>query len=170
MPLVLGVLRAYPRRQLTRSLENFGNQLCAFGLFGLNYNHGVLDLGNTGLEARDDAMPGMRASYANSLQGHDALPITRLSDIEWWVIVLSMMSIAVFTPLIWRCRSPRLDGLFMVILAVLVANAFVAGVLSGVVHRYQCRVIWLIPLAAGVVVLQWLQQRAAAKDQIAGKE
>jgi hypothetical protein len=87
-----------------------------------------------------------------------------LSNIEWWVIVFSMVVIVVLIPLIWRRRSPRLAGLCIVIVAVLIANAFVTGVLAGVVHRYQCRVIWLIPLLAGIVLLQWLQQRAVGKE------
>jgi hypothetical protein len=40
---------------------------------------------------------------------------------------------------------------------MVVANAFVSGVLSGLNHRYQCRVIWLIPLLAGIFLLDWLE-------------
>ncbi|MGA3160503.1 MAG: hypothetical protein ABSC77_04735 [Terracidiphilus sp.] len=165
MPLVLGALRAYPRQQLTRAVENFGSQLREFGLYGFNYNHDMLYLGQSGLNAKDDAMHGMRARYANTLQGHDALPLILLSNIEWWVIVCSIVVIVLLIPLIWRRRSPRLAGLSFVIVVVVIANAFVAGVLSGAVHRYQCRVIWLIPLLAGIVLLQLLQQRAPGKEQ-----
>jgi len=50
-------------------------------------------------------------------------------------------------------------GLTAVIVFVVVANAAVTGVLSNVEDRYQARVIWLVPLLAGVFVLTWLDQR-----------
>ncbi len=52
--------------------------------------------------------------------------------------------------------SPRVIGLTAVIVFVVVANAAVTGVLSNVEDRYQARVIWLVPLLAGVFVLTWL--------------
>jgi len=41
----------------------------------------------------------------------------------------------------------------------LIANAAVTGVLSNISDRYQSRVIWLVPLLAGVMVLEWLDRR-----------
>jgi len=35
--------------------------------------------------------------------------------------------------------------------------------LSVVDDRYQCRVIWLVPLLAGIFFLDWLQQRGKAR-------
>jgi hypothetical protein len=51
-----------------------------------------------------------------------------------------------------------LAGLSLAVVAMVVANAFVTGVLSGFNHRYRCRVIWLIPLLAGILLLDWLEQ------------
>jgi hypothetical protein len=51
----------------------------------------------------------------------------------------------------------------LVVLATVIANAVVTGVLSVVDDRYQCRVIWLLPLLAGIFFLDWLQQREIAK-------
>jgi hypothetical protein len=50
-----------------------------------------------------------------------------------------------------------------------VANALVTGVLSTVEDRYECRVIWLVPFLAGICVLDWLNQRNAAKQANAEK-
>jgi hypothetical protein len=52
---------------------------------------------------------------------------------------------------------------------MVVLNAFLTGVLSIVDERYQCRVIWLIPLLAGVFVLDWLEHRDAKKVAAAQK-
>jgi hypothetical protein len=42
-----------------------------------------------------------------------------------------------------------------VIVSTVVANAFVTGILSMVENRFQSRVIWLLPLLAGILVLDW---------------
>jgi hypothetical protein len=41
-----------------------------------------------------------------------------------------------------------------------IMNAFVTGVLSGVEPRYQSRVIWLLPLLAGLLILDWRGRRS----------
>jgi hypothetical protein len=55
-----------------------------------------------------------------------------------------------------RHRSGRVTGLTTIIVMAVVANAAVTGILSNVEDRYQARVIWLVPLLAGVLVLEWL--------------
>ena len=59
----------------------------------------------------------------------------------------------------WRHRKPRVVGLTAVIVFMVIVNAFVTGVLSTVEDRYQSRVIWLVPLLAGLFVLEWLDHR-----------
>ena len=55
-----------------------------------------------------------------------------------------------------RGWSRRLVGFTAVVFAVVITNAIVTGALSAVVHRYQARVVWLVPLLAGVLLLSWL--------------
>jgi hypothetical protein len=71
----------------------------------------------------------------------------------------------VLIPLLWRRHSPRLIGLGLIVFPVIVANALVTGVLSVVDDRYGCRVIWLIPLLAGVFLVDWLTQREMARGR-----
>jgi len=111
----------------------------------------------------DETMPRARASYLVSRQARDALPLDLFSDIQWWTIVASLAAMAVLIPFLWRRHSPRLAGLSLVIVATVVANAVVTGALSVVDDRYQCRVIWLVPLLAGIFFLDWLQQRGKAR-------
>ena len=59
--------------------------------------------------------------------------------------------------------APALLGLALVILSMVVLNALLTGTLSIVDERYQCRVIWLIPLLAGVFTVDWLEQRPTRK-------
>ena len=156
MPLVLATVRAYPLQQFSRSAANFRDQFMAFGLYGFDANGWML-------QQIDEIMPRARASYLGSRQEHDALPLDLFTEIQWWTIVASLAAIAVLIPILWRRHSPRLAGLTLVVAATVVANAGVTGVLSVVDDRYQCRVIWLVPLLAAIFFLDWLEQRKAAR-------
>jgi hypothetical protein len=50
-------------------------------------------------------------------------------------------------------------GLVTVLVAAVIANAFLTAVFSEVDSRYQSRVIWLIPLLAGLIMLDLLDRR-----------
>jgi hypothetical protein len=156
IPLVLATLRAYPREQFIRSVANFREQLLAFGLYGFDPSPWML-------AQFDSVLPGARASYLKSRQAHDALPLDLLTEIQWWTVIASLGLIAVAIPFLWRRHSPRLAGLSLVIVSMVVANAFVTGVLSVADDRYECRVIWLIPFLAGLFLLDWIGQRRTAK-------
>jgi len=57
----------------------------------------------------------------------------------------------------------RLVSLAVLIVFVVIANAAVTGILSNVDDRYQGRVIWLLPLLAGLLLLTWVDQRRKAR-------
>lgn len=155
MPMVLATIRAYPLQQFSRSAANFWNQLLSFGVYGFNPNDWML-------AQFDQVFPSEKSRYLRSRQSHDALPLELFTEIDWWTIVASLAAIAILIPLLWRRHTPRLVGLTLVVVSTVVANAWVAGVLSVVDDRYQCRVIWLVPLLAGIFFLDWLQQRKTA--------
>jgi hypothetical protein len=158
MPLVLATLRTYPRQQLSRSAANFSQQLLSFGLYGFDSNPWMLEQFN-------EVMPRARSSYLQSRQARDALPLDLLTEIQWWTIIASLAAIAALTPFLWRRHSTRLAGLSLVVAATFVANALVTGVMSVVDDRYGCRIIWLIPLLAGIFFLDWLNQRETAREE-----
>jgi hypothetical protein len=163
MPLVLATLRAYPQQQLSRSAANFNQQFLSFGLYGFDANPWML-------KQFDQVMPRARSSYLESLQAHDALPLELLTEIQWWTIVASLAAIVALIPFLWRRHSTRLAGLSLVVVATVVANALVTGVLSVVDDRYGARIIWLIPLLAGIFFLDWLSQRETAKEETVSEQ
>jgi hypothetical protein len=73
--------------------------------------------------------------------------------------VAALVLIGALMPFIWRRGRPRSFGLAAVIVFVVIANAFVTGILANVEDRYQSRVIWLVPLLAALFVLEWLDHR-----------
>jgi hypothetical protein len=156
MPFVLATLRAYPHEELSRAEANFWDQLKAFGIYGFDPSPWILDQFN-------ETMPDARASYVGSRQARDLLPLDLLTAIQSATVSVSLGVIAASIPFLWRRYSPRLAGLSVVVVSIVVANAFVTGVLSTVDDRYGCRVIWLIPLLATAFLLDWLNQWETAK-------
>ncbi len=152
-PFVLATLRAYPREQLFISFRNFWQQLTTFGVSN-GPNAWVL-------EKFENALPGARSRYMQSRQAQQTLPNEFFTSVQIWVVILSLVSMGVLTPFVWRHAPPRFVGLAAVIFFTVIANAFVTGVLSEVDDRYQSRVIWLLPLLAGAFVLEWLDHRPA---------
>ena len=163
MHLVLATLGAYPQQQLSRSAANFSQQFLSFGLYGFDSNPWML-------EQFDEVMPRARSSYLQSRQAHDSLPLDLLTEIQWWAVIASLAAIAALIPFLWRRHSTRLAGLTLVVAATYAANALVTGVMSVVDDRYGCRIIWLIPLLAGIFFLDWLNQRETAREETAGAQ
>lgn len=162
VPFFLATVRAYPRQQFQLSAANFIRQLRAFGLYDFDPSEWTLG-------QFSQTISPSRASYVRSREALSTLPLDELTDVQYWTIVFSLVIIAGLTPLLWRRHSRGLPGLALVVFSMVVLNAFLTGVLSIVDERYQCRVIWLIPLLAGVFVLDWLEHRDAKKVAAAQK-
>jgi hypothetical protein len=153
IPFVLTTLHAYPRQQLYASLANFWHQLMTFDL-------GLFEPNDWVLQVFARVLPDERSSYLRSREAHDALPTTFFTSVQNLTVIASLVIIGVFTPRMWRRRPARLVGLSVVIVLVVIANAFVTGILSMVENRLQGRVIWLLPLLACVLVMDWRNGRA----------
>jgi len=159
IPFVLATLRAYPREQLSISAAHFWQQLSAFGLWDLDRNDWVL-------ENFDTALPGGKSSYQNGWQANDELPLDFWSAVQYWAVIASLVALVLFTPLLFRARSPRLLCLGVIILPTLVANAFLTGAFSTVEERYQSRVVWLLSFLAGLLWFHWLDARQDAQRRL----
>jgi hypothetical protein len=156
IPFALATLRAYPREQISRSAANFWGQLKDFGFEDLDPSSWVLEQFGT-------VLPQARWSYLRSRQARNALPLDLLTSIQFWAVMVSLAVISVFVPLLWRRHSSRIVGLGVVIVSMAVANALVTGTLSMVEDRFECRVIWLAPLLAGMCVLDWRSKAAGSR-------
>ncbi len=79
------------------------------------------------------------------------------------VIFVSVIALAV---LFLRFQRPSATELRLMLLfaAALLGNAIICGVLSGPADRYQGRIIWLIPLLAGVLIANYLSQRSQTAE------
>jgi hypothetical protein len=152
MPLVRATLRAYPHEQLARSFANFTHQLNDFGVNDFDNNAWMQS-------AIGNVLRGAQPHYLGSLQARDAVPSNLFTTLQRWVAIPSALLLAALLPYLVRHRRQQLLGLIAVVVPVLIANALVTAVLSSSDSRYQARVIWLVPLAAALAVLD-LPQRA----------
>ena len=158
IPLALATVRAYPKAQMRVSLDNFGEELVNFGMWDFDPNEWI--------ESHiDTVIPGVRARYLRTRQAQSRLPNVFFSTVQLWVVMASSLVIVGGVPLLWIRRRWRILGLAAILVPVVIANALITGVLSEVDSRYQSRVIWLIPLTAGLMALDVL--RWGREDEVA---
>jgi hypothetical protein len=162
-PLVLATARAYPGAQLRISLANFGTELTEFGIWDFTPGPWIESELNK-------VLPGTLPRYLQTRQAQSRLPNIFFTTVQQWVVLASALAIIVPIPLLWRWRRWRVLGLISVLIPVVVANAFLTAVLSEVDSRYQCRVIWLIPLAAGLIALDLLNRRREQTETVGLRE
>jgi hypothetical protein len=158
IPLALATLRAYPETQTRVSFNNFREELSDFGLWDFDPNEWV--------ESHiDTVLPGTQVRYMRTRQARSRLPNEFFSTVQRWVVMASVLAIVAGLPLLWIRRHWRILGLAAIVLPVVIANAFVTAVLAEVDSRYQSRVIWLVPLTAGLMALELLHNQCQRDEE-----
>lgn len=102
------------------------------------------------------------AQYKAAKQYTETLFFEKESKIQRWVVGISMLVIVCSVIYLARKKSDNLESILivgMVVLLGLIINALSCSVFSGVLNRYQGRVIWLIPLLALTLVLFLFQAK-----------
>ncbi|HVY34154.1 MAG TPA: hypothetical protein VG960_07010 [Caulobacteraceae bacterium] len=98
--------------------------------------------------------------------GPGCRPFLRPTPMKWWHVSVILLSLAYG---LWRFTRPeviaaladrkqpwsheavRMAAAGAIFLLAVVINAGVCGVLSGAFSRYQARIVWLVPMSAGLV-------------------
>ena len=156
--LVLAAVREYPKAQLQRSLANFWGEFTDFGLWDFG--------GSSWIDHElDKVIPGAKARYLRTRQGQGTLPNVFFSGIQNTVVTGSSVLIAIAIPMLWWWRRWQILGLMAVILPTVVVNALITAVLSESDSRYQSRVIWLIPLVAGLIWINTPNRRQNSSER-----
>ena len=140
--IVLAAVLAEPTAQLRASLAQLAVQLGRFGLDDLVVGRGAAvtpdDYTFVYLPANPAALWGLggftRLTYASTIAAAVGLA-------AWWATRGAQ-------------ADPTGRQLILMVVAALVMNAAVCGILSGPQPRYQGRVVWLLPLLAGALLLQ----------------
>jgi len=163
MPLVQATVRTFPRQQFARSFGNFLSQLWLFGLYDLDPSSWAHDQFKT-------VMPASQGAYERSRQARNGLDLEFFTTVQYWSVLAAILIAAGFVALLRRWKPRRLYQLGATIAFLVVANAAVTGPLSMPEDRFECRVIWMAPLFAGLCALAWLNQRKAGPSPEATAE
>lgn len=152
-PLVLAALRAYPGAQLKQSAANFWSEFTDFGLWDFCPSDWVVG-------ELDRVLPGVKAKYLLTREQQGKLPVEAFTTALNWTVYASAVLALALLPALWRRQSTGI-GLTVVLLPIPVVNALLTAVLSEPDSRYQCRVIWLVPLVAGLMIADfWLRRES----------
>lgn len=153
---VLGTLAYAPVGQLVASLKNWGRQL------GMVYvDDPVRDPAYylTDPYWRQTNLPVMLAQVEKCGPKHDRCRsrLTVAASKTWHGAVALLAAVVVLAALLSRRGTasplPRmLVATTAFLIASVVVNAAVCGILSGPFARYQARIVWLVPLAAVMLV------------------
>ncbi|GAC1480645.1 MAG: hypothetical protein NVS2B11_05620 [Acetobacteraceae bacterium] len=150
-PIVLAALKAEPEAMLVNSLRNAARQFVSFR----SGEWLIVPMPDIRQSWREVFPPAEAARYEASKQFRliHLLPDT-LQAVHLGVgsVALAVLALGCAVAL---SRRETLGGLYAAILTGLVANAVLAGALSGVYHRYQSRFVWLATFAALVMLLAW---------------
>ncbi len=146
---------AHPWLQAQASVKNVALQLVQTDLEDFDYKPSVLS------ELRADLPLEHRARLDTSLAAHRSWPIGPLWAEQAVVIWLSL-SVVAWAGLAGEDRATT--RLALLCGAGVLANTLACGVLSDLYGRYQARCIWVLPLAAAVLVLQRLAAPRLARQ------
>lgn len=150
-PLVVAAVREYPKAQLQKSAANFWSEFSDFGLWDF--------CPNDYLTAEiDRVLPGVKSKYLATREQRGTLPVVTFTAVLNWVVSLSAAFALGMLPWMMRRRAETVK-LALVLLPVVVVNALLTAVLSEPDSRYQCRVVWLAPLVACLMVAELLRRR-----------
>lgn len=142
-PIIMSALRAEPGTILWQALSNTAVQFISFRsgdalLRPSPFNDGVWSAVFPPVE---------QARYRAGLQyrGLELVPVA-LQALHVIFGTVSIVAVAAGAVMAIRRRA-AIGGLLAAVTVALLANAFVAGALSGVYDRYQSRFVWLAPFA-----------------------
>ncbi|HXS26085.1 MAG TPA: hypothetical protein VN730_00305 [Steroidobacteraceae bacterium] len=141
---VLAVLAYAPWTELRDALRDFGTQLTMSGLEEFHYPQ-VL---KQSFEEKIPAAHLQRMKRTAAYRG--TMPVGPFSFVT--VVAFGLAAIVVLAALLWprlrRALPQPLIAVTVWIVAGVILNAAVCGILSGPHNRYAARVAWVVPLAA----------------------
>lgn len=108
--------------------------------------------------------PRSEAAWQASRQQHGSLRALAVVPDRTIGLIAALLNIAIVIMAIRR-REPLIAGLGVMMIATLILNAFFCSVLSGVVERYQARVMWMPMVTLAAAILWWQARRAPANDR-----
>ena len=153
-PLVIAAVRAYPVAQAQRSFGNFWHEFTDFGLWDFQPN--------TWMQSQiNNVLPGTEGIYLGTREARETLPVDFFSILQNWTVAVAAIAISLAFPMLWLRQRWQMLGLVEIVAPTVIANALLTAVLSESDSRYQARIIWLVPMVAGMLLIDWGNRRRA---------
>ncbi|WP_431281576.1 hypothetical protein ACQW02_19495 [Humitalea sp. 24SJ18S-53] len=155
--IVAATLRAYPLEVLRAAAQNLARQLVTFRV-GDTLVSDHLDVSARMMVAEGFSAREL-AAFDAAMQMRGALPAVA-EPLLWPQAPVVALSLVIGLWAAISARGTAAQKLFACVLLGILANAAATGALSKPHHRYQARIIWLLPLAAGLL----MARRLAGED------
>ena len=143
------VLRSFlhaPLMQTMATLTNFGKQAVYFGVGEFKPNDNLKE------DVSAAFRPSIVESFLESNINRNRIDVAILSTLHYIVVFGSLLFLALRFPKL----EPHLKAVLLIVLAGILLNALVTGSISTALHRFQSRVIWLLPFVAVVIAARML--------------
>ncbi len=149
--IVLATLRAEPGAMLAAALGNTLEQLGLFSV-GDGLEPWLPPHGPQPLVARFFPQELAALQHSRQQTGHLVADSRLFVPLHLAATLAGAAALLGLLVLRWQRLPGPVVALVVLVLAATVANAGIAGALSGPAGRYQARIIWLLPFVSGVLV------------------
>jgi hypothetical protein len=140
--IVHGTVAAYPTEVLGHAVRNAVGQFFS----ATTTDEDCPCLGSKAEDVVATFFPAEHEAYRGSLQNRGTLPWETLGSIHS-VVLAGVAGLLLLLLLHGRhSLTPTAASLLALIVVACVANAALTGALSGIAHRYQARIVWLLPV------------------------
>ena len=146
---VIGALVTFPLDNLGLAARAFARQMVKLETGDSLYNY-LTDSTEAISALVPSADPAMKQARQQAWPGLD---FTAVNKIHVPLALAAMALLLVAGAWSWTKGRRQAAGLCLAVLAILLVNAAVCGILSNPVHRYQARVAWLAIPALAIVAL-----------------
>jgi hypothetical protein len=102
-------------------------------------------------------------SFLASVQNADEMNFELISNVQFYVLILSLFGILVLLSFLIRNKqlNPKLSLSLISMILFFCINAATCAFFSCVLHRYQGRVVWLLPLMFIFILLEFISLKKA---------
>jgi hypothetical protein len=162
--IVVGTLRAYPLRQLSRTADHVIHQLVDLRIDSIMPAADPTAIPNYPIRLYIQSFfPGAYGDYLASRQSTGRLPMRGLNILHGVVTVGSFVAGLLVMLAFIRRDSAVMIALPLVIVAAWIGNAIITASVSGVFGHYQGRLAWLVTLYAALAGLCLVRERVHAQ-------
>ena len=92
-------------------------------------------------------------AFRHSFQNTDRLSFDFINTVRYFVLAITTLILIVFLSQWKRIKPIQMKWALLMLLVLLIVNAAFTSGLAGVSHRYQGRIIWLLPFFVLILII-----------------